>query len=297
MEQINNIFAKAFNNMNEKVLDKENGDYEKDGLIYCGLCKTAKQQTKNIGGKDTIIPKTCDCKKKEIEDTEKKLKEYRKQIQLAGLRSSAFDDELLLNQTFNTDDGTLEHRQLGLNYVEKFEEMEKENIGLLFTGNVGTGKTFLASAIANALIEKNIKVKMTNFSKILNDMTNFEINKNKYIENLNKFRLLIIDDFGMERDTSFATEHIFNIIDSRYRANKPIILTTNLSIENLTNQTELREKRIYSRILEMATPIIFTGKNHRLIKTREKAKKVSNLLMEGGDKTCETTMCQEKLLR
>ena len=114
--------------------------------------------------------------------------------------------------------------------------MEKENIGLLFTGSVGTGKTYLASAIANALIEKEVSVKMTNFAIILNDMMNLEINKNKYIANLNRYRLLIIDDFGMERDTPFATEHIFNVIDSRYRADKPIILTTNLSAYNLQIQ-------------------------------------------------------------
>ena len=66
------------------------------------------------------------------------------------------------------------------------------------------GKTYLASAIANALIEKEISVKMTNFATILNDMMNLNINKNKYIEKLNKHRLLIIDDFGMERDTLFA---------------------------------------------------------------------------------------------
>ncbi len=297
MEQVNNIFGRAFDNMNKNVLNKENGDYKKDGLIYCGHCKTAKQQIKNIAGQDRIIPLTCDCRKKELEDLEKRQRDYKRQMQVESLRSMAFDYDLLYSQTFDKDDGSLEHRKLGLNYVENFEKMEKENIGLLFTGNVGTGKTFLASAIANALIEKNIKVKMTNFSKILNDMTNFEINKNKYIENLNKFRLLIIDDFGMERGTSFATEHIFNIIDSRYRANKPVILTTNLSIENLTNQTELREKRIYSRILEMATPIIFNGENHRLKITREKAKKFNALLMEGCDKTCEMTKCQEKLLR
>ena len=159
--------------------------------------------------------------------------------------------------------------------------MEKENIGLLFTGPVGTGKTFLASAIANALIEREISVKMTNFAVILNDMMNLEINKNKYIANLNEYRLLIIDDFGMERDTPFATEHIFNVIDSRYRANKPIILTTNLSATKLTAPSNLKEKRVYSRILEMAVPIVFSGENKRIVKMKEKVRKANTLLING----------------
>ncbi len=286
MERVNNIFGRVFDNMNENLLNKENGDYEKDGLIYCGICKTSKQQVKNIAGVDTLVPTNCDCREKEVKEREEKLREYQRIMRFKGLRDSAFDDNLLLSQTFDKDDGSLEHRKLGLNYVENFRDMEKENIGLILTGSVGTGKTFLAAAIANALIDKEISVKMTNFSVILNDMMNLEIKKNKYIENLNKFNLLIIDDFGMETDTSFATEHIFNIIDSRYRANKPLIITTNLSIETLTNASTLKEKRIYSRILEMAIPVIFTGKDRRLIKTREKAKKL-NKLIEGGDKNCE----------
>ena len=124
--------------------------------------------------------------------------------------------------------------------------------------------------VANALIEKEISVKMTNFAIILNDMMNLEINKNKYIEKLNKNRLLIIDDFGMERDTPFATEHIFNIIDSRYKANKPLILTSNLSAAQLTAPSNLKEQRIYSKILEMAIPILFTDENKKHRRSEER---------------------------
>ena len=106
-------------------------------------------------------------------------------------------------------------------------------------------------------------------------------NKNKYIANLNEYRLLIIDDFGMERDTPFATEHIFNVIDSRYRANKPIILTTNLSATKLTAPSNLKEQRVYSRILEMAVPIVFSGENKRIVKMKEKVRKANTLLING----------------
>lgn len=283
METTKNRFNRVFENMEKHVFNEENGDYinNEDGLIYCGRCHTAKQQVVNIAGTLRKMPKNCDCRSKEIERERKEREELERNMRISRLRSIAFDDDLMYKQTFELDDGSLEHKEVGLNYVKHFENMEKENIGLILTGAVGTGKTYLASSIANALIEKGISVKMTNFGVILNDMMNLEIDKNKYIKDLNKNRLLIIDDFGIQRDTSFALEHIFNIIDSRYRSNKPIIVTTNLPISHLMNAVDLKEKRIYSRILEMATPFIFNGENHRIKTMREKAMKASIILMEG----------------
>ena len=53
------------------------------------------------------------------------------------------------------------------------------------------------------------------------DMMNLQIDKNEYIQNLNRKSLLIIDDFGMERNTAFALEQLYNVIDSRYTASNP----------------------------------------------------------------------------
>ena len=282
METTREVFDKVFENMEKNMVNEGNGDYvnDEDGFVYCGKCHTAKQQVVNIGGVSRKIPKNCDCRSKEIEQERKEMAEFERSMRIGRLKSMAFDDNLLYKQTFEREDGSLEHKQAGLNYVKHFENMEKENIGLILTGAVGTGKTYLASSIANALIEKGISVRMTNFGVILNDMMNLQIDKNKYIKNLNSNRLLIIDDFGIQRDTSFALEHIFNIIDSRYRANKPIIVTTNLSIAHLMNTTDLKEKRIYSRLLEMATPLIFNGENHRLKTMRETAMAANLILTE-----------------
>lgn len=283
METTKELLDNVLQNMEKSILNEDNGDYVKneDGLVYCGKCNTAKQQMANIGGVLRKIPKNCDCRNKEIEKQRKEMEEFEHGMRINMFKSMAFDDELMYAQTFEREDGSLEYRQAGLNYVKHFEDMEKENIGLILTGAVGTGKTYLAASIANALIEKGVSVRMTNFGVILNDMMNLQIDKNKYIKNLNSNRLLIIDDFGIQRDTSFAMEHIFNIIDSRYRANKPILVTTNLPISYLMNTTDLKEKRIYSRLLEMATPLIFNGENHRIKTMREKAMVANMVLMEG----------------
>ena len=283
MNSIETIFEKNYENTDKEYLNDKNKDYvnNNDKLLYCGFCHTPKEQIVSVNGNLRKVFKSCKCEEEKIKREVEELKVFGHQMRISLLKEQVFDDSILFTQTFEKEDGSLEHRREGENYVKKFCEMEKENIGLLLTGSVGVGKTYLASAIANALIEKGISVKMTNFTKILNDMMNLEINKNKYLEKLNRHRLLIIDDFGMERDTSFATEHIFNVIDSRYRANKPIIITTNLSIDILINANSLSKQRVYSRILEMATPIIFTGENKRIAKMKEKAKKINKILMEG----------------
>ena len=94
-------------------------------------------------------------------------------------------------------------------------------------GNVGNGKSYLAGCIANALMEKEVPVYMTNFAVILGDLSPGFTGRNEYISRLCRYPLLIIDDFGMERGTDYGLEQVFHVIDTRYRSNKPLIATTN----------------------------------------------------------------------
>ena len=97
-------------------------------------------------------------------------------------------------------------------YVKNFEEMEEKNIGYLFREGVGTGKSFMPACIANALLDKCYTVKMTNFATIINDLFSCE-DKSAYVDVLVKYDLLIIDDLGAERNTEYAVENVFNVID------------------------------------------------------------------------------------
>lgn len=281
MDSLNNIFEKLNKNKKINVLNKENADYMNplDNLIYCGKCNTPKQaKLKLDNGEKKIFPTNCKCRQKEI-DKQNQLEKERKHIQIVDrLKSNGISDKALLDWNFKNDNGSLEKIYLAKNYVNHWEEVYKNNYGLILFGEVGTGKTYFASCIANALIEKEIIVKMTNFAKILNDMMNIEIDKNSYISNLNRNQLLIIDDLGMERDTPFALEHVYNIIDSRYKSNKPLIVTTNLTLKQLQYPSIVAYKRIYSRVLEVCTPIQFTGKNLRAEKMEQKRKSTMSLL-------------------
>lgn len=149
-------------------------------------------------------------------------------------------------------------------YVEHWEEAFRNNTGLLLFGDVGTGKSFFAGCIANALLDRDVPVLMTNFPSILNRLTGmFSEDRAEFIASLELYDLLIIDDLGVERSTEYAMEQMFHVIDSRYRSRKPMIITANLRLEEIKNPPDLAHARIYDRILERCAPILFAGKNFR----------------------------------
>ena len=134
--------------------------------------------------------------------------------------------------------------------------------------------------IANALMEKEIPVHMTNFALILNDLAASFENRNEYISRLCRYPLLILDDFGMERGTEYGLEQVFNVIDSRYRSGKPLIVTTNLTLDDLRNPEDTAHSRIYDRLLSMCVPVRFTGDNFRQEAAQRKMESMKKLITD-----------------
>jgi len=189
-------------------------------------------------------------------------KEFERIQRLNMLKSLCFEDHALYSWTFEKDNGKNPIMWVARDYVDKWSDALSGNTGLILWGDVGTGKTFFAACIANALVEQNVSVKMTNFSTILNDLFT-ESDKNKYLNRLNDHSLLIIDDLGIERGTEYALEQVYNVIDTRYKSGKPLIITTNLTLDELKFPTDIPHKRIYDRVLGMCVPVMFNGVNFR----------------------------------
>lgn len=196
------------------------------------------------------------------------------------LRNVGISSQTFRDASFAADDGKNPKPMDTLRrYVEKWEDMQRENIGLLLYGDVGTGKSYGVACIANRLIEQSIPACMINLSTVLNSMGGFQSEeKNTYIANLMRYSLLILDDFGMERQTEYALEQVFNVIDARYRSGKPLIITTNLSMAEFKNPKSLEHKRIYDRILEMCQPVNFGCNGRRADFAKDKAKRAAELL-------------------
>ena len=196
-----------------------------DGLLYCGKCHTPKEayfpEGKELFGRDRH-PAECDCQRTAREEREAAEKRRRHLDTVEELKRRGFTDPTMRDWTFENDNGRNPQTGLARRYVEHWEDMRTDNIGCLFWGGVGTGKSYLAGCIANALMEKEIPVRMTNFALILNDLAASFEGRNEYISRLCRYPLLILDDFGMERGTEYGLEQVFNVIDSRYRSGKPI---------------------------------------------------------------------------
>lgn len=167
-------------------------------------------------------------------------------------------------------------------YVTHWEEMKSNSLGLLLWGDVGTGKSFFAGCIANALLDKGVPVLMTNFSRILNTLTGmYSDDRNQFIDSFNKYSLLIIDDLGIERSTDFALEQVFNVIDSRYRSKKPLIVTTNLTLDELKHPSDLGRARIYDRVLERCVPLKINNRNIRELNAAANMQEARKLFNSG----------------
>ena len=110
-------------------------------------------------------------------------------------------------------------------------------------------------------------------------MTSYQADKNQIIQNLVDYPLLIIDDLGIDRNSEFALEQVYNVIDSRYCKMLPLIVKTNLGLNEMkSTDLDTAHQRIYSRILEMCVPIYCGGEDKRKEEGTEKLVQVQNLI-------------------
>ena len=234
------------------------------GLICCGQCRTPRQTVVSLLGKTLIPGIPCRCQQ-ERQDAEQAARERMElMLRVRQLKAHGLQDRALRDYNFANDNGRNPEIAKARAYVESFTEMEANATGLLLWGGVGTGKTFFAGCVANALLERCIPVLMTNFARILNALSGlYPDERNSFIDSLNDYRLLVIDDLGMERGTEFALEQVFHVIDSRYRSKKPMIVTTNLTLQELKQPADLAHARIYDRILERCVPVRINARNIR----------------------------------
>ena len=238
-----------------------------DGVYRCRVCQQPTRTNIHIPGYGDFEPSiTCDCDKA----AEAARKERERLEEIDRKRRICFNQAAMRSWSFDNDDrSNAKLSEAMIRYAVNFPHFLKEGKGLLLFGPVGTGKSFYAACIANRVIEMGYSAKMTNFATLTNDLQGMNEGRNQYIEDLNRYGLLIIDDLGAERKSEYMQEMVFNIIDSRYRSGLPMIITTNLSSDELKKPENTSYARIYDRLLGCCFPQEITGPSRRKKELRE----------------------------
>ena len=266
---------------NQNILEAGEHIDPDDGLIHCDVCHERRQTVvKRFRLPGYFIPRCpCSCQIEEERQRKEQQAQRERMERIKRRRAHGLRDKSLHQYTFDHDNRSNPVMEKACAYVRNWKEALRNNTGLLLFGDVGTGKSFFAGCITNALLDQDVPVLMTSFPTILNQLTGvYPEERVEFINSLNDYDLLIIDDLGVERSTGFAMEQMFEVIDRRYRCGKPMIITTNLTLEQMKNPPDLAHARIYERILERCAPILFSGENFRKQKSEEN-KRIARMIV------------------
>lgn len=227
-------------------------------------------------------PIACKCAAEERARREAEQRELERLNRIAMLRSEAFRDIPAAGWRFENAEVMTPQLAKARAYSENWDAFRQDGTGLLLFGNVGTGKSYAAGCIANALIERMVSVLFVGLSDVVNRMQgNFGADRDAYMKMLMRPELLILDDLGAERNTSFGRERVFDVVNKRLLTGKPMIVTTNIPLSVMQKAADLDERRIYDRVLEVCVPIQFNGENFRKGNAAENVKRAAKILNQG----------------
>lgn len=268
--EIFDIFADA----SEKAGNIHDGKYiytGEDGLRRCKVCGRKLETILHFnspalkhmdGMKVNCI---CLCDKGKIEKAHKEMQMMEKQSESPLRRSECFKSKEMYNMTFAKDDSkNPEASKMIKNYANNYSVsiLKGKAKGLFIYGGFGTGKSFFAACVANALIDKGYSVRMGTGADFEAEIFGAQDKAAAY-QKLLDYDMLILDDFASERKSDYMYEVLYNIVNDRYNAHKTMIFTSNMTTEETVNPTDPRIMRIMSRIWEMTTPVELTGQDRR----------------------------------
>ena len=258
------------------------GDYRENGIVHCAVCGEPKQARKQLpdgkgGFVERLVPISCACVR--AKDEAARQKDRREQF-MSSMEQMWAADQLqipnCLRKTFDVDDRHAANvSEVCRRYAAQWPKMKLENIGVLLFGAVGAGKSFYACAIANAVLAQLDSAVITSFPRILNLLQSTQ-DKQALLDRMQSYSLLVL---GAERDTAYAAEQVFNVVDARVQTGLPLIVTTNLSVAEMQQADSMQLKRIYDRVLELCpVRIKLEGESRRTQNAKQRLAVANDLL-------------------
>lgn len=238
-----------------------NGEYER--------CSCAKAQA---------YWKEFDKRESEKKATEEKAKaenEYREKVERL-IRNSNLGERFKSRtfEAFKVNNDNQSAFDTCKRYADNFNDIKGKGTGIIINGSYGAGKTHLAVAIAHEVIRQGYQPIFGTAPNLLDKVrTSYDGGDSKETEQqiINSYincDLLIIDDLGKEKPTEWTLQKLYQILDTRYEKNKPVIITTNYSMEKLKNRLTVNDNfetaaAIVSRIYEMCQGIVLNCEDYR----------------------------------
>ena len=188
-------------------------------------------------------------------------------------RKKCFPDESFFEMTFdNNAEKQTDEYDKAFKYAEHFEVFREKRAGMIFRGGYGTGKTYLAACVANALIDQGYTCRLTTMESAVRGLMD-AAERDVYLKQLTDVDLLIIDDLGAEYQSDFMNAMAFEIINARYVTRKPLIVTTNFTKDEISDPPPAWH-RVMSRLWEMCVTVPFEGEDKRRAKLKARQRKM-----------------------
>lgn len=248
-----------------------------DGIKYCSNCNKPKEFVRKLGNTEFRLSCRCECEEREYQARKqaelKAQQEFEWRMKAEKLRNNGIAVKQYHSYTLENDDNlTPEITAKIKDYIDNFAKYALMGEGLMLYGGVGTGKTFLAMCVANALIDKGYKVYATSLSQIARELRDFAKAESRF-KALMDYKLIVLDDLGTESAMPSTMEIIYQVIDGWTSRNIPLVITTNLTPEIFEKAANgsgaIDTARVSSRILEKCRPIKVNAIKRRDLKMKQ----------------------------
>ena len=226
---------------------REDGDYyDLNGLLICGKCDTPRECRVELTG-DRIFPCLCKCRREEQEKELRQTQARENRLARERIRELCFPCASMRKWSFAESNGKFPRLARGKGFVDSWEKLRRDGFSLIVTGQAGSGKTYFAAAIANALVDRGVRVRLLRSSDAVNRMLSRPGERQDFLAELQEQELLILDDVASHLPDA-AQEVLGQLLKNRQEEGSPVIVTTRMTEGEISSKARKSSSRLFEAL-------------------------------------------------